>query len=219
MKSTRQVSRSKIGGNHEEFSLGRFYPPRRPITFNKELSYLSTEFFDGSHCELMGIPRRSRIRYICADDKQNMYVSNVMETSACSYDYIVHVPELCAHIPKHGMIEQKISRIICPNYSIPKSFVDTEKIVSKSKDKFNNLDQMLNFIESTYKSSNLLSQYKAVLNKATEKLKSQQLDKDFENYKSSDDSLLELLTKIIKPEDTQFENIEEPNNDTSKEEK
>lgn len=164
------------------------------------MNFLSTELIDGSYCELTGRYRTSRIRFICANEKQSMYITNVMETSACSYDYLVHVPELCNYLPKHSKKNKKKSKIKCINYS--KKKLETEKgqgSSTKANEKLEGLDQMLGLIESTYKDSSILSQYKSLLLKATEKLKSQQLAKDLAQTES-DSSLLDLLTKLSKTE-------------------
>lgn len=168
---------------------------------------------DGSYCELTGKTRTSRIRFICANDKQSMYITNVMETSACSYDYLVHVPELCIYLPKHSKKIKKSSKIKCINYSRKKSEKEKGQGSStKVNEKLDGLDQMLGLIQSTYKDSSILSQYKSLLLKATEKLKSQQLAKDFAQTES-DSSLLDLLTKLSK---TESEKIQDEENDENK---
>jgi hypothetical protein len=181
------------------------------MTFNRHLSFLSTEFIDGSYCELTGSPRTSRIRFICSNDKQSMYITNVMETSACSYDYLVHIPELCNYLPKHSKKIKKNSRIKCFNYSRKK--LETEKDKSSSS-KVDGLNQMLGLIESTYKDSSIMSQYKNLILKATEKLKSQQLANDFA-HKESDSSFLDLLTKLTKTDSDKIQDEENNENKQS----
>lgn len=185
------------------------------MNFNRHLNFLSTELIDGSYCALTGSPRTSRIRFICANDKQTMYITNVMETSACSYDYLVHVPELCNYLPKHSKKIKKRSKINCINYSRKRS--DAEKVKSSStkvNNKLDGLDQMLGLIESTYRDSSILTQYKSLLLKAAEKLKSQQLAKDFAQAES-DSSLLDLLTKLSKTESDQTQDEENTENKQS----
>lgn len=216
LKSTRQVSRTKINDNHEEFYLGRFYPPKRGINFNRYQNYLSTEFFDGSYCSLTGRPRTSRIRFICANEKQGMHITNVVETSICMYDFFVHVPELCDHLPMHAKISKTNSKIKCKGYASKRNKSGTEKSSSTKKNgKLDDLDKILDLIESTYKDSSVLSQYKSLLLKATEKLKSQQLAKDFSNG-ASDVSFVDLFNKLTKPDsktNTQEETEDSENKD------
>lgn len=214
MKSARQVSRIKVNDNYEEFSLGRFYPPKRSISIDKDLNYLSTKLFDGSYCNLVSSARSSRIRFICANSKQTMHLTNVMETSACSYDFLVHVPELCNYLPIHAKIEKHISKIKCFEYSESKSQNIRQNEGSKSAPKKNDfvdgLDQMLGLIESKYKDSKLLIQHKNLLIKASEKLKSQQLAKEISWKRGAEVSLADLLVKMIKPDtDITTEEIDE----------
>lgn len=199
MKSTRQVSRTKLNDNHEEFALGRFYPPRRSLNFDRSLNLLSTEFFDGTYCDLTGLPRTSYIKYICANNKQAMHVTNVMETSACVYYFLVHVPELCDYLPNHARLKKRISKLNCINFVSERSKSDNTKPLSKNEAKIDQLDKILRLIETKYKDSQILKQYKGLLLKATEKLKSQQLAKDF-SKKDFDVSFLELFNKLSKNE-------------------
>lgn len=195
------MSRTKINDNHKEFYLGRFYPPRQGLSLNKELNYLDTNFFEGSFCDLNSSPRISHIRFICADDKQSMYITNVMETSACSYDFMIHVPELCNYLPKHGKDIKKEPKIKCFGYrsSIQGKAVDG-KPPKKVNKKMDDLDKILSLIETSYKDSSLLLQYKNLLSKATENLKSQQLSNDL-SLEDSHVSLTDLLAKISHKDD------------------
>lgn len=169
---------------------------------------------EGSYCELTGMPRSSRIRFICASEKQSMYLTNVVETSACTYDFLVHVPELCDYLLKHSKKIKQISKIKCLNYSGKKAVYEQKEYTPSSKinNKLDGLDQILGLIESTYKDSSILNQYKNLLLKATEKLKSQQIAKDFAQAES-DSSLLDLLTKSSKSETGQ---VQDEDNDDNK---
>lgn len=209
MKSTRQVSRTKINDNHEEFSLGRFYPPRRGLFFHRNLNHLSTEFFDGTYCELTGNLRSSRIRFVCANDKKAMYIVTVVETSACVYDFIIHIPELCEYLPHHSKNEKQKSTINCINYAEKKTKPAEGQKQSVKNERLDELDQILSLIESTYKDSSLLKDYKKLLTKATEKLKSHMLNKDFTRPDSDDVSFIDLLTKLTSKPDKDPEEKEE----------
>ena len=198
MKSTRQVSRSKINDNHEEFSLGRFYPPRRSLSFSRHLNYLATEFFDGSYCELTESPRSSRIRFICANDKQSMHLTNVLETSACTYNFIVHVPELCGYIPKHSKTPKIISQIKCLNYPYKKSTTREKETSSKADNRQDDKD------------SSIINQYKSLLLKALDP-KSKKLANEFSEVES-ESSLLELFYKLSRTDQVQDEDENKKNN-------
>ncbi len=136
-----------------------------------------------------------------------------METSACMYDFIVHVPELCGYLPKHSKKPKTKSKIKCLNYSGKKtSKFEKEKSSSKANSRLDGLDQMLSLIESTYKNSSILSQYKNLLLKTTENRKSQQLAKEFVEVES-DSSLLELLTKLSRKDQVRDEDEDQKNNE------
>ena len=209
MKSTRQVSRIKTNDNHEEFSLGRFYPPRRGLFFHRNLNYLTTEFFDGAYCDLIGKLRSSRIRFVCANDKMGMYVANVVETSACVYDFVIHIPELCEYLTKHSEDEKQISRVNCFNYSekAPKSTEGQRQNVKNER--LDGLDQILGLIESSYKDSSILKDYKKLLTKATEKLKSDRLSKDISRPDSDEAPFLDLLTRLTENSEKEPEEKDE----------
>lgn len=194
MKSARQVSRTKINDNHEEFNLGRFYPPRQVLNFNRQLNYLDTQFFDGSFCELTGSPRSSHIRFICADEKQSMYITNVKETSACAYEFLIHVPGLCNYFPKHAKDIKRESKIKCAGYESRKPN-KADSPTTQADKKMDDLDQILGIIETTYNDSSVLTKYKSLLLKATEKMKSLQLAKDI-SRDETDASLIDLLAKL-----------------------
>lgn len=123
-----------------------------------------------------------------------------METSACVYNFLVHVPELCNNLPHHAKIPKNNSKIICAGYTSKRTKPDNEKSKStKTNGKLDELDKILGKIESKYKYSAVLNQYKSLLLKATEKLKSQQLAMDFAKS-GSDASFLELFSKLTSPD-------------------
>lgn len=123
-----------------------------------------------------------------------MFIVNVVETSACVYDFIVHIPELCEYLTKHAIDMKQKTTINCFNYSGKRSKTSEEqKPVSKKNERFDELDQILSLIESTYKDSSILKDYKNLLMKATEKLKSNQLTKEFSRAVSDN---VDLLTKL-----------------------
>ena len=133
-----------------------------------------------------------------------MYLTNVIETSACMYDFLIHVPELCDHLPKHATIPKQSSKIKCVDYASKRVKLENERTSSsKSNENPDELDKILGIIESTYKDSSVLSQYKNLLLKATEKLKSQQLAKDF-SQRDSNVPFLDLFNKLTKSSDLNF---------------
>lgn len=139
-----------------------------------------------------------------------MFVVNVVETSLCVYDFIVHIPELCEYLTKHSTDIKQKSRINCYNYSgkHPKTS-EEQKPISKKNEGFDELDQILSSIEATYKDSSILKNYKNLLTKATEKLKSNQLTKDFSKTDSDDVSFFDLLTKLTSQPEKESEEKEE----------
>ena len=211
MKSARQVSRTKVNDNHEEFSLGRFYPPRRGLSLNLNSKHLNTEFFDGAYCDLTGELRNSRIRFVCANEKKVMYVVNVIETSACVYDFIVHMPDLCQYLMKYSTDKKQKLMINCFDYSVQRSkSSEGQKKMSGKNERIDEIDKILNLIESTYKDSSILKDYKKLLTKATEKLKSDQLTKDFLRTDSDTTPFLDLLTKLTSQSEKEPEEKDEP---------
>lgn len=139
-----------------------------------------------------------------------MFVVNVVETSACVYDYIVHIPELCEYLTKHSTDLKQKSAINCFNYSTKRSkTTEAQKSMPKKNERFDELDKILSLIESTYKDSSILNNYKNLLMKATEKSKSNQLTKDFSRADSDDITFLDLLTKLTSQPEKESEEKEE----------
>lgn len=131
-----------------------------------------------------------------------MYIVDVGETSVCEYDFLVHVPELCAFFPKHATIPKRNFTIAC-NTAGSRPKIQKKKSDDKQKpDYLENLDQMLKLIESTYKDSSILGNYKDLIRKASEKLKSHQLDNEISEKTDSNKSYADLLHFLLGSDDS-----------------
>lgn len=204
-----------MNDNYEEFSLGRFYPPRIGLTVDRSLNYISTEFNDGSLCELSGKPRKTKIRFVCANDSsKGMFIVNVMETSTCSYDFVIHVPELCEYFGIHAKNSKLESLIKCSGYK-SKYKPESETVESQDKESSQNnmidLESLLQMIDSRYRESPILSKYKSLLLKATENLKAHKIMKDLDTQ-DNDLSFFELVSQLMKGQEPENEKTEEDDN-------
>lgn len=125
-----------------------------------------------------------------------MYIVNAIETSACFYDFIVHIPELCEYISIYAKNKKQKSFVKCLNYSEQYSKSKGKQKSYEKNERLDELDQILNLIESNYKDSSILKNYKKLLSRASEKLKSYQLAKDFKHSDSNDGPLLDLISRL-----------------------
>lgn len=204
MKSARQVSRTKVKGIHEEFQLGRYYPPQFNLQVETDLNYVKTSFDDGGYCHLKGANRVSHVKYVCANGKPAMYVVEVVEAPVCEYNFIVHVPELCSFLGRHALLPKKSSIISCFSPSNQALIKQQQKKSTLSQEyTTDSLTQILNLIESQYKDSALLGQYKTLLRKASERLQSETLSKKLAS--SDSDSLAELMSQFFVQENEEQE--------------
>lgn len=204
MKSARQVGRTKVKGIHEEFQLGRYYPPQFNLHVETDLNYVKTSFDDGGYCQLKGANRVSHVKYVCANGKPAMYVVEVVEAPVCEYNFIVHVPELCSFLGRHAQLPKQSSIISCFSPTNQPSKKQKEKKSTLSQEyTTDSLTQILNLIESQYKDSALLGQYKTLLRKASERLQSDTLSKKLAS--SDSESLTELMAQLFKDQDQEQE--------------
>lgn len=61
-----------------------------------KLPTLSVTMVDGTLCDLNGVPRTTRVMYVCdATGKNEIY--SLKETMTCNYEIIILTPLLCAH--------------------------------------------------------------------------------------------------------------------------
>lgn len=215
MKATRQVNRNKIKGVHQEISLGRYYPPQFSLKMEADLNFVKATFDDGKYCPLKGAARVSHVKYVCANEKPTMYVVDVVEAPVCEYNFIVHVPELCEFFDKHAKSVKKQATISCYSASDAASAEKprSKKSTSSTNSPIEGLDKMLELIESQYKDSALLLQYKDLLRKASERLKADDLGR---KLGEENESLSELIKVFFPKSPSSEETIEEPTDEDHK---
>ena len=71
----------------------------------------AAQMYDGGQpCDITGEPRRTEVRYVCAEDGKDV-ISSIRETATCVYTLIFSTPRLCAHmgfktpeLPVHGIL-------------------------------------------------------------------------------------------------------------------
>ncbi len=204
MKYTRQVNRKKINGDHDEIPLGRYYPPQSSLKMDVDLSFATAEFDNGKFCALKGAPRVSHVKYVCANSKTTMYVVEVVEAPICEYNFIIHVPELCEFFGKHATSIKRKATVSC--HSAALSAPAEKQSSKKSSNNIEGLDKILGVIESQYKDSALLLQYKDLLRKASERLKAEYFAKKLSE--EEDQSLSEMI-KLFFPKSSEAK-VDEP---------
>ncbi|XP_058826266.1 endoplasmic reticulum lectin 1 isoform X2 [Topomyia yanbarensis] len=75
------------------------------------LPYLELEMGSGTVCDLNGVPRVTKVLYVCYLHGKNE-VYSLKETSTCNYEVIILTPMLCAH-PKYKPQETEENKISC----------------------------------------------------------------------------------------------------------
>lgn len=84
---------------------------------------------DGTHCELNGLPRTTRVLYVC-DPKGKHEINSLEEVSTCQYEIVVLSPLLCQHT-LFKVSETKENVINCQSLenspSKPKALLDVEE--------------------------------------------------------------------------------------------
>ena len=72
---------------------------RKP--FRKKIESFSMPYYevlmkDGTLCDLNGLPRATRVHYVCYPSGKNEIYS-LKEASTCEYEVVVLTPILCSH--------------------------------------------------------------------------------------------------------------------------
>lgn len=99
MESVRQTGLTVQNNLREEYNLGRYCPQRSFQKYSPLLHLAKISLVDGEPCgaegDMHSRPRKTKVKFFCADPKMSMHIVKAYERKTCSYRVLVHVPELC----------------------------------------------------------------------------------------------------------------------------
>jgi len=86
------------------------HPPTKRLE-QMNMPYYEVNMEDGTPCDLNGLPRRSRVLYVCYPQGKNEIYS-LKEVSTCEYEIVVLTSLLCSH-PSYRPVESNEHSIGC----------------------------------------------------------------------------------------------------------
>lgn len=100
MESVRQTGLTLQNNLREEYHLGRYIHNLSIQKYSPLLHLAKITLVGGDPCVVEGKegdqgPRKTKVKFYCADPKLSMHIVKAYEKKICNYRILVHVPELC----------------------------------------------------------------------------------------------------------------------------
>lgn len=115
-----------ISKKHYNYTLGQ---ATDNVTLGRKngLTYLKTEYANGTVCDLTGEPRKADIIYYCDTEAKEIIVKSIHEVASCEYEAYIARPELCS-IPEF-VLESRRNTINCVDLDM-----EYEEVVNEDQD-------------------------------------------------------------------------------------
>jgi len=129
--------------------------PRKKRVESMNMPYFEVIMKDGTLCDLNGLPRKTRVHYVCYPSGHNEIFS-LEETSTCEYEVLVLTPLLCKH-PDYRAESAQEKEIKCVPMNPPSSAAGTTsekpadlQALEKANDEYR--EKFANAFEGTFTS-------------------------------------------------------------------